>query len=98
MPGISARLLVLTICFVMLAEVFVYVPSIANFRRNWLNARIQVAQVAALALDAAPAGAVPVDLERRLVAQVGALSVAVRSGGARRLLFSVDVPSAQRRR
>ncbi|WP_293867732.1 HAMP domain-containing sensor histidine kinase [uncultured Alsobacter sp.] len=92
MPGISARLLVLTICFVMLAEVFVYVPSIANFRRNWLNDRIQVAQVAALVLDAAPAGAVPVDLERRLVAQVGALSVAVRSGGARRLLAVTDMP------
>ena len=92
MPGISARLLVLTICFVMLAEVFVYVPSIANFRRNWLNDRIQVAQVAALVPDAAPAGAVPVDLERRLVAQVGALSVAVRSGGARRLLAVTDMP------
>jgi signal transduction histidine kinase len=97
MPGISARLLVLTICFVMLAEVFVYVPSIANFRRNWLNDRIQVAQVAALVLDAAPAGAVPPELEARLVAQVGAMSVAVRSGGARRLLALKDMPPAVER-
>jgi len=30
--GLSARLLVLTIVFVLLAEVLIYVPSVANFR------------------------------------------------------------------
>ena len=56
-PGLSGRLLVLTVGFVMLAEVLIYVPSIANFRRNWLNDRIAAARIAALVLDAAPAGA-----------------------------------------
>ena len=54
-----SKLLVLTVVFVMLAEVLIYVPSIANFRRNWLNDRIAAAQIAALVLDAAPAGTVP---------------------------------------
>ncbi|MHB2166689.1 ATP-binding protein [Alsobacter sp. R-9] len=93
-PGLSARLLVLTILFVMLAEVLIYVPSIANFRRTWLNDRIAVAQIAAMVLDASPTGAVPIELERKLVAQVGAVSVAIRSGGARRLLAVTDMPPA----
>jgi signal transduction histidine kinase len=90
--GLSWRLLGLTVVFVMLAEVLIYVPSIANFRRNWLQDRIGAAQIAALVLDAAPAGAVPPDLEHKLVMQVGAQTVAVRSGGARRLLAVTDMP------
>ena len=93
-PGLSTRLLLLTLLFVMLAEVLIYVPSIANFRRNWINDRIAVAQIAAMVLEAAPDGAVPLDLERKLVAQIGAYSVAVRSGGARRLLAVTDMPPA----
>ena len=57
--GLSARLLVLTVIFVMVAEVLIYVPSVANFRRNWLNDRLAAAQVAALVLDAAPAESLP---------------------------------------
>ncbi|PSC06191.1 histidine kinase [Alsobacter soli] len=93
-PGLSERLLVLTVLFVMLAEVLIYVPSVANFRRNWLNDRIGAAQIAALVLDAAPAGAVPLPLSMSLLQQVGAVSVAVRSGGARRLLAASDMPPA----
>lgn len=93
-PGLSTRLLLLTLLFVMLAEVLIYVPSIANFRRSWINDRIAVAQIAAMVLEAAPDGAVPLDLERKLVAQIGAYSVAVRSGGARRLLAVTDMPPA----
>lgn len=90
--GLSLRLLALTVVFVMLAEVLIYVPSIANFRCNWLQDRIGAAQIAALVLDAAPAGMVPPDLEHKLVMQVGAATVAVRSGGARRLLVVADMP------
>ena len=37
----------------------IYVPSIANFRLNWLNDRLAAAHTAALVLDAAPKGMVP---------------------------------------
>ena len=40
--------------FVMIAEVLIYVPSIANFRLNWLNDRLSAAYTAALVLEAAP--------------------------------------------
>ncbi len=50
--GLSGKLLFLTIVFVMVAEVLIYVPSIVNFRLNWLNDRLAAAHTAALVLDA----------------------------------------------
>src|SRR5215210_4317288 len=91
--GLSGRLLVLTILFVMLAEVLIYVPSVANFRRNWLNDRLAAAQVAALVLDAAPAESLPAELQARLLEGVGARAVAIRGGGTRRLLAASDMPA-----
>jgi len=90
--GLSVRLLLLTVLFVMLAEVLIYVPSVANFRRNWLNDRLAAAQMAALVLDAAPAETLPQDLEARLLTGVGALAVAVKGAGTRRLLAMNDTP------
>jgi signal transduction histidine kinase len=92
--GLSGRLLLLTITFVMLAEVLIYVPSVANFRRNWLNDRLAAAQIAALVLDAAPEERLSEDLEARLLEGVGAQAVAVRGSGRRRLLASENVPEA----
>jgi len=90
--GLSARLLWLTIGFVMLAEVMIYVPSVAQFQRSWLNDRLTAAQIAALVLDAAPADGLSRDLENDLLRGVGAMTVAVRGGGTRRLLAVADMP------
>ncbi|TVR09199.1 MAG: sensor histidine kinase [Salinarimonadaceae bacterium] len=91
--GLSARLLWLTIGFVMLAEILIYAPSVANFQRSWLSDRLGVAQVAALVLDAAPDEALSRPLEDELLRGVGAMVVAVRGGGARRLLAVTDPPT-----
>ena len=48
--GLSGKLLVLTVIFVMVAEVLIYVPSIANFRITWLNDRLAAAHTAALVI------------------------------------------------
>ena len=52
--GLSGKLLFLTILFVMIAEVLIYVPSVANFRVVWLKDHLAAAYTAALVLDAAP--------------------------------------------
>lgn len=91
--GLSARLLWLTIGFVMLAEVLIYAPSVANFQRGWLSDRLGVAQVAALVLDATPDEALTRPLEDELLRGVGAMIIAVRGGGARRLLAVADPPT-----
>jgi signal transduction histidine kinase len=90
--GLSAKLLVLTILFVMISEVLIYVPSIANFRLNWLNDRLAAAHTAALVLDASPSGMVPDSLARQILGSVGARAVAMKMGTQRRLLAVSDMP------
>ena len=74
--GLSAKLLLLTISFVMLAEVLIFVPSVANFRITWLTDRLTGARLAALAAQAAGEGKVPDELRNELLrtAQVRAVS------------------------
>jgi signal transduction histidine kinase len=74
--GLSAKLLLLTIVFVMLAEVLIFVPSVANFRITWLADRLSAARLAALAAQVAGEGNVPDPLRNELLrtAQVRAVS------------------------
>jgi signal transduction histidine kinase len=92
--GLSGKLLILTIIFVMMAEVLIYVPSIANFRITWLRDRLAAAHTAALVLDAAPSGMVPESLARQILDSVGARAVAMKTGQQRRLLATTDLPPA----
>jgi len=76
--SLSARLLVLTVFFVMVAELFIYAPSIARFRVVYLADRLADAHIAALALEASPGREVGEALEMRLLRHVSAYSVEVR--------------------
>ena len=87
---LSASLLWITILAVMLAEVFIFVPSIAHFRREWLHQKLETAAVAGLAMERpnAPGGEVVLG-PRRQAALLDALQadlVAIGSGGTTRLL------------
>ncbi len=92
--GLSGKLLLLTIPLIMIAEVLIYVPAIANFRINRLNDRLAAANTAALVLDAAPSGSVPDSLARQILRSIGARAVAIKMGQQRRLLASADLPPA----
>ena len=92
--GLSGKLLLLTIPLVMIAEVLIYVPSMANFWMNRLNARLASANTAALVLDAAPSGMVPETLARQILDSIGARAVAIKLGQQRRLLASTGLPQA----
>ena len=92
--GLSGKLLLLTIPLVMIAEVLIYVPAIANFWTNRLNDRLAAANTAALVLDAAPSGMVPDSLARQILTSIGARAVAIKMGQQRRLLASADLPSS----
>ncbi len=90
--GLSGRVLVLIIGFVMLAEIAIYVPSVANFRNNWLNDRLSAAYIAALVLEAAPADMVPEALSKELLETVGAKTIVIKIHNSRRLLAVSDMP------
>ncbi len=66
LTGLSARLLVLTIFFVMLSEVFIYAPSIGRYRLVYMEERIAAAHLAALAMGS-PEG---VAMSTRLTAEI----------------------------
>ena len=90
--SMSGKLLLLTIPFVLLAEILIYVPSIAVFRMNRLNDRLAAANTAALVLDVSPTGMVPDDIAREVLASIGARAVAIKMGQQRRLLAMDDAP------
>ena len=91
--GLSGKLLGLTILFVMIAVVLIYVPSIASYRVNWLNDRLAAAHTAALVLEAAPSGMVPESLRRQILESIGAKSVVMKIGQQRRLLAVSENPT-----
>src|ERR1043165_1899560 len=88
--GLSGKLLVLTILFIMLAEVLIYVPSVANFRLNWLKDRLAAAHVAAMVLKTAPKDMVPQDLKQEILTEIGAKAVALKIDNTRHLLAIAD--------
>ena len=90
--GLSGRLFLVTVAFVVVAEVLTYVPAVANYRIEWMSDRVAAAQVAALVLDGRTGEPVSEALESRLLAGVNARAIAVRGGGAQRLLAIEPVP------
>ena len=69
---LSGRFLLLTVAFVMLAEVLIFVPSIARFRADYLINRLKDAQIASLALLTTDETIQP-DIEKELLVNAGGL-------------------------
>lgn len=88
--GLSGKLLVLTIVFVMIAEVFIYVPSIANFRNTWLTDRLTTAGVAASVL--AETNTIAPRLQEELLKTTGAVAIALDQGSRRSLIAMSNAP------
>ena len=85
--GLSAKLLALTGLFVMLSEILIFVPSMANFRVNWLADRVNAAHLAALASDAVPGGIIPPMIRNELLSTAQVKGVAVKRMGQRRMVL-----------
>lgn len=81
------KLLVLTTAFVMLAEILIFVPSVANYRVNWLNDRLMSAHLAALAAQGAPDGAVPAALRDDLLKTAAVKAVSWKRDGRRTVVL-----------
>lgn len=91
--SLSGQVMALTLLVVMLAEVFIYVPSIARYRLMWLEQNLASAQIAVLALEEAPEGMVSEDLTEELLRNADVYSVRLVSPGAGDDLYlSKDMP------
>jgi signal transduction histidine kinase len=91
--SLSNKLLLLTLAFVMMAEILIYIPSIANFRNVWLQEKLDAAQLVALAASASPQAALPADLEERMLRAIGVEAIAVKTQGQRWIIAGDDMPS-----
>lgn len=90
--GLSGKLLLLTVGFVMIAEILVFVPSVANFRKNWLKERLAAAQIAAVAAEAVPSHEIPKEVRDELLRSAQVRAIAYKREGSRRLIMRSDTP------
>lgn len=88
--SLSGRFLILTTVFVMLAEVMVFVPSVARFRQDYLLGHLERAQIASLSLLANDV--IDRDLEEELLRNAGVYNVVLRRDEARQLILSSPMP------
>ena len=87
---LSGRFLILTTVFVMLAEVLIFVPSVARYREDYIASRLERAQIASLALLANDM--IDPDLEKELLKTAGVYNVVLRRDEVRQLVLSSPIP------
>lgn len=92
--SLTGRFLLLTIVFVMLAEVLIFVPSVARFREDYLQARLERGQLASLAVLANAEQMVDPALEKELLENAGVMNVVLRRNEVRELVLSSPMPAA----
>ncbi len=76
--SLRSRLLALTVFFITVVELLVFMPWIAAYRQGFLEERLIAAQVAALSLEEAPGHMVSPRLEQQLLETAGVIAVIVR--------------------
>ncbi|MGA0541094.1 sensor histidine kinase [Neotabrizicola sp. VNH66] len=89
---LTGRTLILTLFFVLLADVLIFVPSIARYRADFLLERLRQAQIAVLVQLASDSG-VSADLEAELLANAEVYNVVLRRDDVRQLVLSSPVPA-----
>lgn len=92
LQSLSARLLALTVVFVMLSEVLIFAPSAGRFRLGFLQERSDAGYTAILALMATPDNMVSDELERELLNQAQAYVIALRRPDNVKLMLGGDMP------
>ncbi|MGF7008673.1 sensor histidine kinase [Aminobacter sp. BE322] len=90
--GLSTKLLLLTIVFVLFAEVLFFLPSIASYRLRWLEERLATAAAVATILVQGDPASLSRAAQNDVLMAIGAKAIAVRDGGVSRLLVVSEMP------
>lgn len=88
---LSGRFLWLVVIFVMVAEVLIFGPSVARYRADYLEARLERAQIASLALLASD-GSIAGELAAELLDNAGVFNVVLRRDEIRELVLASPLP------
>lgn len=90
--GLSTKLLLLTVAFVMLAEVLIFLPSVSNFRLRWLEERLATAAAVGIVLVDSEPGSLSRQVQDDVLVAIGARAIAVRDEGSSQLLVVTEMP------
>jgi len=90
--GLSFRLLLLTIFFVMLAELLIWTPSVARYRKVYLEESIARGHLSMIALETMPEEPVAKALEQALLFHTNAYSIVLDRPERRSLMVSKEMP------
>lgn len=88
---LSGRFALLTGIFVLIAEILIVFPSVSNYRLNFLETRLERAQIASLALLATDES-IAAELESELLENAGVFNVVLRRNDVRQLVLSSPIP------
>ncbi len=90
--SLSSKLLWLTIIFVMLAEVLIFVPSVANFRMTWLQERLNTAGAASILISTESSAQLSRAAQDEVLMATGAKAIALRTEGISKLVVASEMP------
>ncbi|WP_426229461.1 sensor histidine kinase [Pararhizobium sp. DWP3-4] len=90
--GLSGKLLFLTVIFVMLAEVLIFVPSVANMRIRWMEDRLNTAAAAGVVVDGLQDVQLSRPLQEETLMATGTKAIVLRRKDESRLIAAVDMP------
>src|SRR5580693_8168281 len=76
--GLSARLLLLTLLVVVLANAIIVPVLLANRQREWLSDRVAAGELASFVVNAAPEGKVTQRLQQQVLSRAGLVAVNVQ--------------------
>ena len=85
--GLSARLLLLTVVIVGVANVLILPPNLAAFEEQWLVDRLRAAELVTLVEETAPGGVVTDRVRAKLLTNAGVVSIALQVRNERRLIL-----------
>ena len=89
---LNTKLLLLTILFVLLAEILIFVPSVANFRLNWLQGRLNTAAtVSSLLFDEKIAPTQPL-VKSDILMALGVKAIIIRAEGRSEIQIMNEMP------
>ncbi|KAB2719957.1 sensor histidine kinase [Brucella intermedia] len=89
---LSSKLLLLTALAVLITEVLIFVPSVANMRVRWMSSRLDTVGAVSEVLAASGNMDVPREIQDKVLLATGTKAIAMREAGASRLLAMSEVP------
>jgi signal transduction histidine kinase len=90
--SLSGRLLLLTILYVMLTQVAIFVPSVGRYHRSLLDRQVESAEIAVLPFTEPQNGLSPA-LRGELLSRAGAVAVMLPRPDQREIFLSNETPS-----